>query len=257
MDSNGMKPPLGPFFEKKRAWLAFLPSFVWVSLTWVAFAVDQTGVLGGSLLQWGIMPRELSGLKGILFSPFIHSSLSHVWSNTLPLLILTWFLFYFYSKIAFRAFLYMWLMSGLLTWGIGRGVYHVGTSGLVFALLFFLFFSGLLRKYIPLVAVSLVVAFIYGSTIWSIFPFAEWIDATISWEGHLSGAISGFLLAIIYREQGPQKPLPFWEEEEAVDADTDAVVEGGSDGDNETDILISDKQPSVDDVPSTEVQPKG
>jgi len=77
----------------------------------------------------------------------------------------------------------MWFMSGLLTWGIGRGVYHVGASGLVFALLFFLFFSGLLRKYIPLVAVSLVVAFIYGSTIWSIFPFTEWIDATISWEG--------------------------------------------------------------------------
>ena len=114
----------------------------------------------------------------------------------------------------------------------------------------------MLRKYIPLVAVSLVVAFIYGSTIWSIFPFTEWIDATISWEGHLSGAISGFLLAIIYREQGPQKPLPFWEEEEAVDADTDAVVEDGSDGDNETDIFISDKQPSVDDVSSTEVQAK-
>ena len=186
------------------------------------------------------MPRELSGLKGVLFAPFIHSSLSHVWSNTLPLLILTWFLFYFYSKIAFRAFLYMWLMSGLLTWGIGRGVYHVGASGLVFALLFFLFFSGLLRKYIPLIAVSLVVAFIYGSTVWSMFPFTEWIDVTISWEGHLSGAISGFLLAIIYRDQGPQKPLPFWAEE-AVDAETGAVVEGGSDGGNETDNSIGEK----------------
>ncbi len=239
-----MKSPLGSFFEKKRAWLAFLPSFVWVVLVWVAFAVDQSNVLGGGLSRWGIMPRELSGLKGVLFAPFIHSSLPHVWSNTLPLLILTWFLFYFYSKIAFRAFLYMWLISGLLTWGIGRGVYHVGASGLIFALLFFLFFSGLLRKYIPLVAVSLVVAFIYGSTIWSIFPFAEWIDATISWEGHLSGAISGLLLAIIYREQGPQKPLPFWEEETVDAEDTDAEVEGDNDNDNS----IGDKQPTVDDA---------
>ncbi|MGI6572154.1 MAG: rhomboid family intramembrane serine protease [Fermentimonas sp.] len=240
MDSNGLIPPLRSSFEKKRAWLAFLPSFVWVALVWVAFVVDQSDVLGDNLSRWGIMPRELSGLKGVLFAPFIHSSLSHVWSNTLPLLILTWFLFYFYSKIAFRAFLYMWLMSGLLTWGIGRGVYHVGASGLVFALLFFLFFSGLLRKYIPLIAVSLVVAFIYGSTVWSMFPFTEWIDVTISWEGHLSGAISGFLLAIIYRDQGPQKPLPFWEEE-AVDAETGAVVEGGSDGGNETDNSIGEK----------------
>ncbi len=240
MNSNDIIPPSGPFFEKKRVWLAFLPSFVWVVLVWLAFAVDQSDVLGERLSQWGIMPRELSGLKGVLLAPFIHSSLSHVWSNTLPLLILIWFHFYFYSKIAFRSFLYMWFMSGLLTWGIGRGVYHVGASGLVFALLFFLFFSGLLRKYIPLVAVSLVVAFIYGSTIWSIFPFTEWIDATISWEGHLSGAITGSLLAIIYRDQGPQKPLPFWEEE-TVDAETGAVVEGGSDGGNDTDNSIGEK----------------
>ncbi len=239
-----MKPPSGPFFEKKRAWLAFLPSFVWVALVWVAFVVGQSDVFGESISRWGIMPRELSGLKGVLFAPFIHSSLSHVWSNTLPLLILISFHFYFYSKIAFRTFLYMWLMSGLLTWGIGRGVYHVGASGLVFALLFFLFFSGLLRKYIPLVAVSLVVAFIYGSTIWSIFPFTEWIDATISWEGHLSGAISGFLLAIIYRKEGPQKPLPFWEEE-AVEVDVEE--------DGDTDSSIGEKPPTVDDAPPLEV----
>lgn len=252
MDRNGMIPPFSSSFEKRRAWLAFLPSFVWVVLVWVAFAVGQSNVLGESLSRWGILPRELSGLKGVLFAPFIHSSLPHVWSNTLPLLILTWFLFYFYSKIAFRALLYMWFMSGLLTWCIGRGVYHVGASGIVFALLFFLFFSGLLRKYIPLVAVSLVVAFIYGSTIWSIFPFTEWIDATISWEGHLSGAISGFLIAIIYREEGPQKPLPFWEEE-AVDDEAITDDEGDDGNGNDNDSSIDDKHPTVDDAPFPEV----
>lgn len=199
--------------------LALLPPIVWVALVWLAFAVDQSGLFEGSFSRWGIMPRELNGLKGVLFSPFLHSSLSHVWSNTLPLLILTWFLFYFYSKIAFRVFVYLWVMSGLITWAIGRGAYHVGASGLVFALLFFLFFSGLVRKYIPLVAVSLVVAFIYGSTVWSILPITEWVDTAISWEGHLSGAISGLILALVFRKEGPQKPVTVWEEDEDSSVD--------------------------------------
>ncbi|NLJ00486.1 MAG: rhomboid family intramembrane serine protease [Bacteroidales bacterium] len=204
-------------FERKRVWLALLPSLVWVILVWLAFVVDKAQLFEGRFSQWGIMPREWGGLKGVLFSPFIHSSLSHVWSNTLPLFILTWFLFYFYSKIAFRAFFYLWIMSGLITWAIGRGAHHVGASGLVFALLFFLFFSGLVRRYIPLVAVSLVVAFIYGSTVWSIFPITEWVDAAISWEGHLSGALSGLIFAIVFRNEGPQKPVTVWEEDEDDD----------------------------------------
>lgn len=204
-------------------WLALLPSMVWVILVWLAFVIDEAGLVEGGFSRWGIMPREWGGLKGVLFSPFLHSSLSHVWSNTLPLLILTWFLFYFYSKIAFRAFVYLWLTSGLITWAIGRGAYHVGASGLVFALLFFLFFSGLVRRYIPLVAVSLVVAFIYGSTVWSIFPLTEWVDATISWEGHLSGAISGLVFALVFRNEGPQKPPTPWEDDDEMDEDEEFI----------------------------------
>ena len=200
--------------EKKRARLALLPAIVFVVLVWMAFIVDYAGVFAWDFSRWGILPGVVDGLAGILFSPLIHSSFSHVLSNTLPLLVLMWFLFYFYSKIAFGAFTCLWLSSGLLTWIIGRGSCHVGASGLVFGLLFFLFFSGIFRKYIPLVAVSLIVAFIYGSTIWSIFPITEMIDASISWEGHLSGAISGLIFALIFRKQGPQKPEVVWEEEE-------------------------------------------
>ncbi len=200
--------------EKKRAQLALLPAIVWVVLIWLAFIVDYTGLFAWDFSRLGILPGAVDGLVGIIFSPFIHSSFSHLLSNTLPLLILIWFLFYFYSKIAFGAFACLWLLSGFLTWIIGRGSYHVGASGLVFALLFFLFFSGIFRRYTPLVAVSLIVAFIYGSTIWSIFPITEMVDTSISWEGHLSGAVSGLIFAIVFRKQGPQKPEVVWEEEE-------------------------------------------
>ena len=200
--------------EKKRAQLAMLPAIVFVVLIWLSFIVDYAGLFEWDLSRLGILPGVVDGLIGIVFSPFIHGSFSHLLSNTLPLLIMIWFLFYFYSKIAFGAFVCLWLSSGFFTWLIGRGAYHVGASGLVFALLFFLFFSGIFRKYIPLVAVSMIVAFIYGSTIWSIFPITEMVDASISWEGHLSGAVSGLIFAIVFRKQGPQKPEVVWEEEE-------------------------------------------
>ena len=198
-------------------WLALLPAMLIVAIIWLSFMITHAGVSDWNYSSLGIKPGDVRGLKGIIFSPFLHTSFSHLWSNTLSLLILIWLLFYFYSRIAFSTLLYLWVLSGAVTWVIGRDSYHVGASGLVFAILFFLFFSGLFRKYIPLVAVSMIVAFIYGGTVWSIFPITEMVDASISWEGHLSGAISGLLLAVIFRKQGPQKPVETWEEENDTD----------------------------------------
>jgi membrane associated rhomboid family serine protease len=199
---------------KKRVWLALIPAILFVSILWLVFLIGQTLLDRVDIMRLGITPGEITGLRGVIFSPLLHSSVSHLWSNTLSLLILIWFLFYFYSKIALNVFAALWIISGVVTWLIGRNALHVGASGLVFAMLFFLFFSGIFRKYIPLVAVSLIVAFIYGGSVWSILPITELIDASISWEGHLSGAISGLLMAVVYRREGPQKPEVVWEEEE-------------------------------------------
>lgn len=220
-------------FEKKRIKLALIPSLLFVALIWIAFIIDHSGVFGSEMSRLGILPLMAKGLTGIIFSPLLHSSFSHLWSNTLPLLILIWFLFYFYRNIAFPVFIYLWILSGVFTWLIGRGSYHIGASGVVFAMLFFLFFSGIFRKFIPLIAVSLVVAFIYGSTIWSIFPIAEIVDVSISWEGHLSGAISGLIAALVFMKQGPQRPVKIWEEdlEDDMDNDVDGEVHGGENGD--------------------------
>lgn len=212
--------------EKKRVRLAMIPSLLFVALVWLAFIIDHSAIFGSRMSTLGIFPGVLKGLFGIFFSPFLHSSFSHLWSNTLPLLIQIWLLFYFYRNIAFPAFIYLWLLSGVFTWILGRSSYHIGASGLVFALLFYLFFSGILRRYTPLIAVSLVVAFIYGSTIWSMLPIAELVDVSISWEGHLSGAISGLIIAVIFREQGPQRPAKIWiEDDEEDDVDEESEDE--------------------------------
>lgn len=215
--------------QKKRIWLATIPALVMCALIWLIFLIDFSQVLRFNFSLLGIYPRQWIGLSGVVFSPFVHGSLSHLISNTVPLLILITLLFYFYNQIAFKSLVYLWLLSGFFTWIIGRNSYHVGASGLIFALVFFLFFSGLFRKYIPLVAVSMVVAFAYGSTVWSIFPITEYIDVSLSWEGHLSGAIAGFIVALIFRNQGPQKPETFWNEEENDEATGRPDDERGSD----------------------------
>lgn len=208
--------------EKKKFWIAMLPSIFFVTIIWLIYLLEAADIFQFSVSQLGILPRSLNGMTGILLSPLIHVSFSHLLSNTLPILILIWFLFFFYAKIAFRSFFILWIVSGVFTWLIGRDLYHIGASGLIFSLAFFLFFSGIFRKHIPLVAVSMILAFVYGSMVWSIFPFAEIVDKQLSWEGHLAGSIAGLSVAIIYRKHEPQKPV-YFEDEEYDEADENVV----------------------------------
>jgi membrane associated rhomboid family serine protease len=167
------------------------------------------------LIPFGILPRTLQGLKGILFSPLIHADLSHLTSNAPSLFLLMLTLFYFYRSIAYRIFFITWILVGILVWFGGREAYHIGASGIIYALASFLFFSGILRRYIPLMAISMLIAFLYGSMVWGMFPLLP----KISWESHMLGVVVGIFLAIIYRKQGPKAPPPFWEtdDEEGLD----------------------------------------
>lgn len=156
---------------------------------------------GYNFSRYGIFPKTLSGLRGVLFSPFIHGSTSHLFNNSVSLAVLLGFLFFFYKELAVRVLFYGVVFTGLLTWSFARKSYHIGASGVVYMLVSFIFFSGILRKHYRLVALSLVIAFLYGSMIWYVFPIKE----RISWEGHLSGFIVGLILTYIYKKSGPQK----------------------------------------------------
>ncbi len=160
----------------------------------------------------GVYPLQKKGVFGIFAHPFVHSGFRHLVANSLPFFFLSWCLFYFYREIAPYIFFLIWICCGILTFLIGKPGWHVGASGIIYGLAFFLFFSGVLRKHVPLIAISLLVTFLYGGMVWNMFPF--FAKPTTSWEGHLSGAVTGTLLACLFRRYGPQKPVYFSDEEE-------------------------------------------
>ena len=169
-----------------------------VFLIWLVYYLEIK--FGNNFNDYGIYPQTFLGLRGIVFSPFLHSSIEHLFSNSIPLLVMLASLYYFYEGIATKVLFWGIFFTGLLTWSFARPSYHIGASGVVYFLVSFIFFSGVFRKYYRLAAVSLIVVFLYGSTVWYIFPMEE----KISWEGHLSGFLVGFIFAYISRKTGPQ-----------------------------------------------------
>ncbi|MDB4088931.1 rhomboid family intramembrane serine protease [Flavobacteriales bacterium] len=152
-----------------------------------------------NLYTYGVLPREISGLKGILFSPFLHSTNDyfHIFNNSAPLFVLTYFFMVSYKPIFTKVIIFIWLFSGICVWLAARGNYHIGASGVIYGLAFFLFFSGIFSKNKRLIAISLIIVFLYGSLIWGIFP----TDERVSWEGHLFGGLSGVIMAFYYKNR--------------------------------------------------------
>jgi membrane associated rhomboid family serine protease len=180
----------------------FFVLFLWF-VYWLEIRYDF------DFVENGIFPRTFSGLQGIFFSPFIHADLGHLYNNSVPLLILLAALQFFYPKQALAVVGFGILFSGMLTWIIGRENYHIGASGLVYVLVSFIFFKGLQTKYYRLVALSLAVIVVYGGMVWYVFPK---VDETISWEGHLAGLISGFVLSLLYKTPEYKKVIKYdWE----------------------------------------------
>ena len=161
-----------------------------------------------NLSSYGIYPQTFKGLRGIVFSPFIHGNIQHIYQNTIPLFVLSMALFYFYKPIAWKVIVFGILISGFFTWCIGRPSYHIGVSGLIYVLVSFIFFKGVLTKYYRLIALSLLVIFLYGSMIWYTLP----IDKGISWEGHLSGLVTGLLFALFFRKTIAKPKQYAWEQ---------------------------------------------
>lgn len=164
---------------------------------WAVYWLDVRQ--GWELYHWGILPRTWEGLRGILMSPLLHGDTRHLLNNSLPILVLGSVLYVFYPRRASGVLLTSWLLSGVLTWIIARDNFHIGASSLVYALAAFVFFSGVFRAQARLLAISLLVAFLYGGLVWGLLP----IEPRISHEGHLAGGITGLVLAFLLRKVPP------------------------------------------------------
>lgn len=180
---------------------------MFVLIIWIIFWIEIR--FGMDFTSFGVYPRSMDGIKGIFFSPFIHSDIKHLFHNTIPLFVLSMALFYFYRKLSWKILILGILLSGALTWIIGRPSFHIGASGLIYVMASFLFFKGIFSKYYRLVALSLIVVFLYGGLLWYVTP----IDPAISWEGHLSGLVSGLIFALVYRRNIVKPPKFEWEQE--------------------------------------------
>ena len=200
-------------------WKDLWPAILLLLVMWVVFITNV--VIPYDLNVWGIHPKQAKGLWGLLFSPILHGGWAHILSNSVPIFILTYLLYRYYRPIALSTLAVSWVMVGVLVWITGMGGVHIGMSGVIYALASFLFFSGLIRKYKPLVGISFFVAFMYGSLIWGVLPLKE----GVSWESHLWGGVIGIVLAIFYRKKGPKEPKYQYEIEEEMGIEPDEPVE--------------------------------
>jgi membrane associated rhomboid family serine protease len=191
--------------------LALKMALTLVGFLWLILIVDSAFGLG--LNRFGLRPRHIEGLIGVFTAPLLHGGAEHLFSNSLPLTISLTMVLYMYPRSSMRVMPIIWIGSGVLAWVIGRESLHFGASGFVYGLLAYLFISGILRMDMRSVAVSVMVWFLYGGMIWGVLP----IRPNMSWELHLSGAILGVALAIVFRhwDVTPVKRYA-WEDDDSV-----------------------------------------
>ena len=186
--------------EKSVFWISILWVFGLLSVLWIVQFIQYFGLFDFG--PYGNWPQHQAGLKGILFSPFIHGSFDHLISNTLPMMILLTVLLSAYPTIALPVLVFVHLLSGLLVWTFAPpNTVHIGISGIIYGIAAFLISSGIFRRDRTSVTIAILVTLIYGSMIWGFIP-----QPGVSWQSHLYGAISGLIIAYLLRKKDVPEP---------------------------------------------------
>ena len=191
-----------PRSEASGALRPFLVVGVVVATMWVVELIDL--LPHTNLDRWGIQPRQLSGLTGLVASPFLHDGFGHLIGNTIPFLVLGCIIAASGIQRFVQVTVIVGLISGLGVWLFApSGTVHIGASGLVFGYLTYLMARGFFERHVGQIIVGLVVLFFYGSILWGLFP-----RPGISWQGHLFGAIGGVVAAWVIHGRGNAAPAP-------------------------------------------------
>ena len=179
-----------------------------VALIWLIQLLNSG--LDLELERFGVRPRELAGLPGILLAPLLHAGFAHLIANSLPLLVLGTGMLHLYPNSALKVIPAVYLGPGIAVWLFGRPSVHVGASGLVYGLVSYIFVAGLIRRDKRAIAASLLICFLYGTLAWGVLP----IEPGVSWETHLAAALIGLMLAIALRRLDiPPRKRYAWEDE--------------------------------------------
>lgn len=165
-----------------------------VTAVWATFGVNT--LLGGALLRFGIVPRTEAGLIGIVAAPFLHANLDHLIANTLSFLLFGWLVMLRDRRHFAAVTVTAALCSGLAAWALGPPLsIHVGASGVIFGYLGFLLLSGWYARSLGSIALSVLVATVWGGMVFGVLPGAP----GISWQGHLGGFVGGVIAARGFR----------------------------------------------------------
>ncbi len=183
------------FNRESRLFQASLRASVYfVAVLWAVHLADI--VVPVDFGRFGIVPRSPEGARGILFAPLLHGDFTHLISNSVPLVVLGTGLLYLYRRVSWWVVLIVYVLGGAGVWLFARPAsVHIGASGLIYGFAAFIFFSGLLRRDPPSIALALVVTFLYGGMVWGVLP----LEDGVSFEAHLAGALSGILCAVLFR----------------------------------------------------------
>jgi membrane associated rhomboid family serine protease len=215
-------PTRDPAADARRLRHCFRTTLAFVAVLWTIKLVELS--FGLDLVHFGVYPRTVRGLVGIVFAPLVHASPLHLVSNTLPIVILGTTLLYGYPRSARLVIPIVYFGTGIAVWLFARSAWHIGASGLAFGMLFFIFTIGVLRWETRSIVLALVVVLLYGGMIWGVFPGKP----SVSFESHLAGALLGVTLAIVLKNRDPAPPPKrySWEDEETRDDGEDTPFSG-------------------------------
>jgi membrane associated rhomboid family serine protease len=178
----------GPTLGRQLKTSAFL-IFGLVLIIWIVELANL--LLGHRLNVFGIHPRTVAGLPGIILSPFLHTGIGHVLLNTIPLIILGWLVILHGPRVFLEVSLLIIVVAGVGVWLFGRSGYHVGASGLIFGYFGYLVARSWYERSLGSILIALVTIVLYGGILFGVLPFR----AGVSWEAHLFGLLGGILAA--------------------------------------------------------------
>jgi len=205
-----------PLYLKSLYWLPVCFLLASTVLSSYCLLVDP------GIVFLGVKPLSEDGLQGIFFMPLIHGSWQHFISNVCSLLPLFLFVFYFFRRVAQIIFWGSWFIPGIFVWFVGRDSYHIGASGMIFSFAYFSLIWAILNRNINYASIALVVILLFNGIFIGIFPGSQ---AGVSWEGHLGGAISGFMLALVFKNYDIARDSSTLPEEKA-DSNVSVTAEG-------------------------------